>query len=51
MSTICKHYIVQLFLCNHDFLQVFREAIKLGVGYKENSTDFMDEVLKELEVC
>lgn len=32
------------------FLKAFREAIKLAVKYKENSTDFMDEVLRELEV-
>lgn len=30
--------------------KAFREAIKLAVKYKENSTDFMDEVLRELEV-
>ena len=30
--------------------KAFREAIKLAVRYKENSTDFMDEVLRELEV-
>ena len=32
------------------FPKAFREAIKLAVKYKENSTDFMDEVLRELEV-
>lgn len=31
-------------------MKAFREAIKLAVKYKENSTDFMDEVLRELEV-
>jgi len=30
-------------------VKAFREAIKLAVKYKENSTDFMDEVLRELE--
>ncbi|XP_031574440.1 rab-like protein 2A [Actinia tenebrosa] len=30
-------------------VKVFREAIKLGVQYKENSTDFMDMVMQELE--
>ncbi|CAB4018044.1 Hypothetical predicted protein, partial [Paramuricea clavata] len=35
-----------------DFLgysQLFREAIKLAYRYKENSTDFVDVVMKELE--
>lgn len=32
------------------FGQAFREAIKLAVKYKEDSTDFMDEVFRELEV-
>jgi len=32
------------------FAQAFREAIKLAVKYKEDSTDFMDEVFRELEV-
>ena len=31
--------------------QLFREAIKSAASYKENSTDFMDEVMRELEVC
>ena len=30
-------------------VKVFREAIRLALHYKENSTDFVDEVLKELE--
>ncbi|XP_065667511.1 rab-like protein 2A isoform X2 [Hydra vulgaris] len=30
-------------------VKVFREAIKAGLHYKDNSTDFVDEVLKELE--
>lgn len=30
--------------------QVFNEAIRLAVSYKQNSRDFMDEVLQELEV-
>ena len=30
--------------------QVFREAIKAAIIYKENSTDFVDEVMRELEV-
>ncbi|EDO28809.1 predicted protein, partial [Nematostella vectensis] len=30
-------------------VKVFREAIRLGVNYKENSTDFMDMVMQELE--
>ena len=31
--------------------KVFKEAIKAGLAYKENSTDIMDEIMKELEVC
>lgn len=30
--------------------QLFTDAIKLAVAYKQNSEDFMDEVLKELDV-
>ncbi|XP_013920037.1 PREDICTED: rab-like protein 2A [Thamnophis sirtalis] len=30
-------------------VKLFSDAIKLAVAYKENSGDFMDEVLKELE--
>ncbi|XP_077997415.1 rab-like protein 2A [Glandiceps talaboti] len=30
-------------------VKLFRQAIKLAVAYKENSTDFMDEVMRELE--
>lgn len=30
-------------------VKAFREAIALAVKYKENSTDFVDEVLRELE--
>lgn len=30
-------------------VKAFREAIKLALHYKENSTDFVDEVLKELD--
>lgn len=29
---------------------MFREAIKQAVSYKENPTDFTDEIMKELEV-
>jgi len=29
---------------------VFREAIKAAVAYKQNSTDFLDQVMRELEV-
>lgn len=43
--------VLKLILDFHLFcLKAFREAIKLAVKYKENSTDFMDEVLRELEV-
>ncbi|EDV27061.1 uncharacterized protein TRIADDRAFT_23051 [Trichoplax adhaerens] len=31
-------------------VKVFRNAIKLAVVYKEESTDFLDEVMRELEV-
>lgn len=30
--------------------QLFNDAIRLAVSYKQNSQDFMDEVLQELEV-
>ena len=30
--------------------QLFSDAIRLAVSYKQNSRDFMDEVLQELEV-
>lgn len=30
--------------------QLFNDAIRLAVSYKQNSRDFMDEVLQELEV-
>ena len=29
---------------------MFREAIKAAVAYKENATDFLDQVMRELEV-
>ena len=32
------------------FPQLFRDAIKLAMSYKQNSNDFMDEVMRELEV-
>ena len=31
-------------------VKVFRDGIKLAVAYKENSTDFMDEIMRELEL-
>ena len=31
-------------------VKVFREAIKLALHYKDNSTDFVDQVMKELEI-
>ncbi|XP_030646550.1 RAB, member of RAS oncogene family-like 2 [Chanos chanos] len=30
-------------------VKVFREAIHMALSYKQNSSDFMDEVMKELE--
>ncbi|XP_033919266.1 rab-like protein 2A isoform X2 [Melopsittacus undulatus] len=30
-------------------VKLFSDAIKLAVAYKQNSTDFMDEVMRELE--
>jgi Rab-like protein 2 len=32
-------------------VKVFREAVKAAVAYKQNSTDFLDQVMQELEVC
>ncbi len=32
------------------FSQCFRDAIKAAQAYKNNSTDFMDEIMKELDV-
>lgn len=32
-------------------LQIFKEAIKAAILYKENSVDFLDQVMRELEVC
>ena len=29
---------------------MFREAIKAALLYRDNSTDYLDEVMKELEV-
>lgn len=31
-------------------MQMFREMIKRAVDYKQNPSDFMDEVMQELEV-
>ena len=31
--------------------QIFRESIKAALLYKEDSTDFLDQVMRELEVC
>ena len=31
-------------------MQVFRESIKAAIAYKENSSDFLDQVMRELEV-
>lgn len=30
-------------------VKLFNDAIRLAVSYKQNSQDFMDEVLQELE--
>lgn len=30
-------------------MKLFNDAIRLAVSYKQNSQDFMDEVLQELE--
>ncbi|XP_047641783.1 rab-like protein 2B isoform X6 [Phacochoerus africanus] len=32
-------------------VKLFNDAIRLAVSYKQNSRDFMDEVLQELEPC
>ena len=31
-------------------MQVFRESIKAALAFKDNSTDYLDEVMRELEV-
>ena len=36
-------------MCIRD-VQVFRESIKAAITYKENSSDFLDQVMRELEV-
>lgn len=30
---------------------MFKDAIRAAVAYKDDSTDFMDEIMRELEVC
>ena len=32
------------------FCQMFKDAIRAAVAYKDDSTDFMDEIMRELEV-
>ncbi|KAG1935237.1 rab-like protein 2A [Pimephales promelas] len=32
-------------------VKVFKDAIQMALSYKKNSNDFMDEVMRELEVC
>jgi len=47
-----KHHLPFYFVSASDgtnVVKVFREAIQSGLHYKENATDFVDEVLKELE--
>lgn len=34
----------------HLLFQMFTDAIKAAVAYKNDSTDFMDEIMRELEV-
>ena len=36
-------------MCKCD-VQVFRESIKAAIAYKENTSDFLDQVMRELEV-
>ena len=45
-------HVYDLYLTCHpvNHCKVFKEAIKAGLAYKENSTDIMDEIMKELEV-
>jgi Rab-like protein 2 len=48
-----KHHLPFYFVSASDgtnVVKVFKEAIKAGITYKENSTDFVDEVMRELEV-
>ncbi|XP_062508614.1 rab-like protein 2A [Corticium candelabrum] len=47
-----KHHLPFYFVSASDgtnVVKVFREAIKAAIIYKENSTDFVDEVMRELE--
>ena len=39
-----------VYLCFLYTGQCFKDAIRAAVAYKSNSTDFMDEVMRELEV-
>lgn len=40
---------IDVYLLN--LLQVFKDAINMALSYKKNSSDFMDVVMRELEVC
>ena len=51
LLSVFFYYFLKVILNSYLFCpKAFREAIKLAVKYKENSTDFMDQVLRELEV-
>ena len=43
-----NHFLIIALLVN--FVKVFKEAIKAGLAYKENTKDIMDEIMRELEV-
>ena len=47
MSIVWNKHLYTIVVCG----QVFKEAIKAAVAYKEHSTDFLDDVMRELEVC
>ena len=46
MSAFCAGFILFVCLCS----QIFKESIKAALLYKDNSVDFLDEVMRELEV-
>lgn len=54
VGTVCSHYRKPIAPCfesdkHSPSHQHFNDAIKAAVAYKENSGDFMDEVMQELE--
>ena len=43
-------YTVCMYVCVCVCVQVFSEAVTAAVAYKHKSTDFLDQVMQELEV-